>query len=398
MSTRPLSAVSIFSGGGGMDLGIAQAGFATRVTVEIEKYACATLVRAQEAKVEVFPGHRYLDGCTIVNEDLRLVESSRIAHLAQVSEENPIDLLVGGPPCVTFSVAGRRKGLQSDTGLLFQQFVRLLIDLKPRAFLFENVKGLVTAADESGTRGGAYARITGALAQAGYRLSARVVDAADYGVPQHRERLLIVGSREGLAFEFPPPTHVKPGSSDLLVSANLVSEWRTTRDAFNGLPAAVPSGTPPRIPNHVARSHKPATIVSYAATPPGKRNPSLKRDRLEWHRPAKVIRAQGKEKSDGSGQKNSSHQSIHPVEHRQITVRESARIQSFPDWYVFDKTFVNGYRVVGDAVPPRLAKVIATEIRRQLFDQVSADVPVPAALVLATDDASHDQGPLPVAR
>ena len=108
-------------------------------------------------------------------------------------------------------------------------------------------------------------------------------------------------------------------------------------------------------------------MESLEQTPPGKRNPRYKRDRLLWDAPAKTIRAQGKLKSNGSGQRNSSHQSIHPREHRQITVREAARIQTFPDWYEFDRTFVNGYRIIGDAVPPQLGTELASAMRAELL-------------------------------
>src|SRR5439155_1601615 len=149
-------------------------------------------------------------------------------------EPGEATLLAGGPPCVSFSVAGKRDGLQADTGRLFEDYVRLLHDIRPAGLIFENVKGLINAVDESGER-------------------------------RHGEEV----------------------------------------------------------------------VRSFAATPPGKRNGAYKRDRLRWDRPAKVIRAQGKPKPDGSGQRHSSHQSIHPEKHRQLTVRECARIQTFPDWYLF---------------------------------------------------------------
>lgn len=120
------------------------------------------------------------------------------------------------------------------------------------------------------------------------------------------------------------------------------------------------------MPNHVARRHGESVRRSFAATPPGKRNAAYKRDRLRWDRPAKVIRAQGKPKPDGSGQRHSSHQSIHPEEHRQLTVRECARIQTFPDWYVFPETFANGYRIVGDAVPVELGRALGECMRQEL--------------------------------
>jgi DNA (cytosine-5)-methyltransferase 1 len=218
-----------------------------------------------------------------------------------------------------------------------------------------------------GEPGGALETILQALATAGYALTWRVVDAADYGVPQHRHRLIVLGVRGETALRFPEPTHSNPAKLGLFGEAGFMSPWKTVRDSIGDLPSPVPAGDEAELANHVARRYSPDVVASFAATPPGKRNPRYKRDRLRWDEPAKAIRAQGKPKADGSGQKNSSHQSIHPTEHRQITVRESARIQTFPDWYEFDSTFVNGYRVVGDAVPPRLAEVMARAVREQVL-------------------------------
>lgn len=375
MSDNCLTAISLFSGGGGLDLGIARVGFRTRVAVEWERYACETLRRAKSLGKEV-GGHRYLDGCEILEGDIRSFDEREILHAARL-EPGEADLLVGGPPCVTFSVAGRRAGLQSDVGQLFTDYVRVLTFAQPRAFIFENVKGLLTAPGEDGQAGGALQAILTALASAGYAITWRVVDAADYGVPQHRHRLLALGVRAGVPLRFPEATHSDPAKLGLLGEAGYLAPWCTVQDAISDLPFPVPAGERPEIPNHVARRYSLEVVESFAATPPGKRNPRYKRDRLRWDAPAKAIRAQGKPKADGSGQKNSSHQSIHPVEHRQITVRESARIQTFPDWYEFDSTFVNGYRVVGDAVPPRLAEVVAQAVRVQAFD--GADQAVPQA-------------------
>lgn len=359
-----LKAISLFSGGGGLDLGIARAGFATRVAVEWERYACDTLRLAKASRRRV-GGHRYLQGCKVIHSDIRDLTPDQILKAARLEPEEA-DLLIGGPPCVTFSVAGRRAGLQSDIGQLFSDYVRVLDHAKPSAFIFENVKGILSARGDDGAVGGALETILAALAAPGYSLTWRVVDAADYGVPQHRHRLIVLGRRHGGSFVFPEPTHENPERSGLFGALGLVQPWQTVRDAIGDLPRPVPAKSKPEIANHVARTYSDDVIESFAATPPGKRNPRYKRDRLLWTAPAKTIRAQGKPKADGSGQKNSSHQSIHPVEHRQITVRESARIQTFPDWYVFPSTFVNGYRVVGDAVPPALGAVLASAVRAQL--------------------------------
>lgn len=375
VAVRAMSAISLFSGGGGFDLGVAEAGFRTRVAVEYEKFACATLRKNQALKKKISDfGHSYLDGCTIIERDIRAVSSGDILQAAH-SVPGEIDLLVGGPPCITFSYAGKREGLCSATGLLYEEYIRVLRDTMPRAFIFENVKGMVTAVDEHGQAGTAFAKILSSLEESGYAITWRVVDAADYGVPQHRQRVIILGRRGPEPFTFPVPTHYDPQQVSLFTRGAL-ARWRTVRDAIGWLPPAVPHGSTPAVPNHVARTYTPAVIASLAATPPGKRNPMYKRDRLEWDKPAKTIRAQGKPKSNGSGQKNSSHQSIHPDEHRQLTVRESACIQSFPCWYIFDETFVNGYRVVGDAVPPMLARVLAEAVRDQLTaDEVGGTFP-----------------------
>jgi DNA (cytosine-5)-methyltransferase 1 len=370
MADQELPAISVFSGGGGLDLGVARAGFQTRVAVEWERYACMALRRNQGLQQEV-GGHRYLEECEILEADIRSLAEGDIMDAARL-KTGEAALLLGGPPCVTFSVAGRRTGLQSDVGLLFTDYVRILRHARPAAFIFENVKGLTTAPGANGEPGGAFDAILEALAASGYALTWQVVDAADYGVPQHRHRLIILGVQGATPLRFPEPTHRDPKTLGLFGDAGLVEPWQTVRDAIGDLPAPVPAGHEPEVANHVARRHSPEVVASFAATPAGKRNPKYKRDRLRWDAPAKAVRAQGKPKADGSGQKNSSHQSIHPLEHRQITVRESARIQSFPDWYEFDSTFVNGYRVVGDAVPPRLAAAIATAVREQLVERVDA--------------------------
>jgi DNA (cytosine-5)-methyltransferase 1 len=358
---RP-TVVSLFSGGGGLDLGLELAGFETRAAVEWEAYACRTLRDNAASRMLLPTGARYLEACEVLERSVRDVTGDELLAAARLAPGEAA-LLAGGPPCVTFSVAGKREGLQAETGRLFEDYVRLLRDVQPAGLIFENVKGLINAVDESGERGGAFRRITAALEGAGYTLTSRLVNAADYGVPQYRERVIILGLRGDRAPVFPEPTHYDPLRPKPLGWA---MPWPDVRSAFEGLPPAAQPGETSPIPNHVARRHGDEVVRGFAATPPGKRNPAYKRDRLRWDRPAKVIRAQGKPKLDGSGQRHSSHQSIHPEEHRQLTVRECARIQTFPDWYVFPATFSNGYRIVGDAVPVELGRVLGESMLREL--------------------------------
>jgi DNA (cytosine-5)-methyltransferase 1 len=360
--------VSLFSGGGGLDYGLAIAGFHARLAVEIEPYACQVL-RDAKALQRVLPnGHRYLASCHIEQRDITQLPDDQALELAGL-KRGEAALLAGGPPCVTFSVAGRREGLTSETGRLYEHFVRLLRAFEPQAFLFENVRGIISAAGPNG-ESDAFATILAQLTDAGYGVSWAPVNAADYGVPQHRHRVLVIGRRGNRKPDLPDATHADPNRLGLL---NGQQPWRTVRDAFKGMRRAVQLGETPNMRNHVARRHTESTVESFRATPPGKRNELHKRDRLLWDVPAKTIRAQGKLKPDGSGQKHSSHQAIHPDEPRQITPRESARIQTFPDWYPFPPHLVNSYRIIGDAVPCELARVFGEFIAAQLdIEPVSA--------------------------
>jgi len=352
--------VSLFSGGGGLDYGLALAGFDTRLAVEIEPYAYRTLLACKELARTLPNGHIYLSAATIHQGDVAKLSGPKARKLAGLARGEAA-LLVGGPPCVTFSIAGRREGLTSETGMLYRHFVRMLRAFQPEAFIFENVRGLVSAVGIDGRRS-AFEMILNDLDAAGYSVTWRVVDAADYGVPQHRHRVIILGRRGRTALAFPEPTH-----SDRKTENEIHRKpWTTLRQALAGLPDAVPVGTEPRLRNHTAKRHSLLTQDSFRATPPGKRNETHKRDRLLWEFPAKTIRAQGKVKADGSGQKNSSHQAIHPDEPRQLTPRECARIQTFPDWYPFPENLVNAYRVIGDAVPSGLALALGDSIAVQL--------------------------------
>ncbi|MBN9623931.1 MAG: DNA cytosine methyltransferase, partial [Actinobacteria bacterium] len=347
--------------------GLELAGFSTRVAAEIEPYACETLRRNRDARVKLPDGGLYLSECEVIERSVTEISGAELLRAARL-KRGQATLLAGGPPCVTFSVAGRRAGLSDETGRLFEEYVRLLRAVRPAALIYENVKGLMSAVDEDGTPGGAFHRIHDAIEAEGYTLTYRVINMADYGIPQHRERVIIVGRRGRRPFDFPEPTYrdfdrTPPADED----PSGRDPWRDVRWALSGLPPASPPGTrEPEVANHVARRHTPKVVRSFAATRPGQRNQRFKRDRLRWDRPAKVIRAQGKVKADGSGQKNSSHQALHPEKARQLTPRECARIQSFPDWYWLPPQFVNSYRIVGDAVPPAFAQLIGEAVATQL--------------------------------
>lgn len=187
--------LSLFSGAGGLDIGFCDVGFEIIESVEIEKKFCQTL------ELNSGQGKRF-GNCKVQCVDIKDYTGD---HLGK------IDFIIGGPPCQTFSAAGLRAngvaGTQDARSILFREYVRLLEKISPAGFLFENVYGIM------GAQGGkAWKEISESFSNAGYQLFYRIVDAADYGVPQHRERLLIVGLKEG-KFKFPRPTH-GPDSPD----------------------------------------------------------------------------------------------------------------------------------------------------------------------------------------
>lgn len=181
--------LSLFSGAGGLDIGFHDVGFDIIESVEIEEKFCQTL------KLNSGKGKRF-NNSKVNCIDIREYTGKHLGN---------IDFIIGGPPCQTFSAAGRRAngvlGTTDARGVLFREYVRLLQELSPVGFLFENVYGII------GAQGGeAWKEILESFSDVGYKLYYRIVDAADYGVPQHRERLIIVGLKDG-EFKFPRPTH-----------------------------------------------------------------------------------------------------------------------------------------------------------------------------------------------
>jgi DNA (cytosine-5)-methyltransferase 1 len=361
-----LPTVSLFSGGGGLDYGLALAGFDVHLAVELEPYACQVLRDAQGLARLLPSGRKYLEGTDIHQGDIsELSDEDALRRSGLRSGEAA--LLAGGPPCVTFSIAGRREGLAGKPGQLYRHYVRLLNAFRPASFIFENVKGMLSSPGGPGDRS-AFHAVLRDFEAAGYAVTWKVIDAADYGVPQHRHRVIALGRLGGPPPDFPAPTHVSPQ----ILGISGERPWRTVGEALEGLPPAVHLGQHPTVPNHIARRHSPSVEASFRETPPGRRNTLYKRDKLEWDAPAKTVRAQGKLKSNGTGQRNSSHAAIHPSEPRQLTPRECARLQCFPDWYPLPDDTVNALRIVGDAVPVELARILGNSLAGQLSTPESA--------------------------
>jgi DNA (cytosine-5)-methyltransferase 1 len=207
--------VSLFSGAGGLDIGLEMAGFEPFSMCEVEKVFCKTLAENQGWQHN--DGRIYFKNAKIINADIR-----ELTH-ADFATGTELDLLVGGPPCQAFSSSGKQLSVLDPRGALVSQFVRVVDALKPRMFLFENVRGLVTARDRFGEPGGVITELIHILEETGYSCRAGLLNSADYGAYQRRVRCFIIGSRNGTAPNFPEPQFQKG-------TGLFHARWRSLKD------------------------------------------------------------------------------------------------------------------------------------------------------------------------
>lgn len=337
MKTPPI-AVELFAGCGGISTGLLDAGI--RVVAGLDHNRSA---------IEAFNYNHTYRGAQGHVADLSKATGQEIMQLAGTQS---IDLLAGGPPCQPFSIIGKQKGLDDHRGNLVFDFLRLVGELRPAAVLFENVPNLEKIED-----GAIVTRLCDEFAALNYSVACAVLNAADYGVAQLRRRFFIVGVRGKQSFSFPPPaTHKSSEELDLFCA---LPKHLTCRDVIDDLPdVATPESW--EIPNHEATMHSPAMLEAFARLGPGKRDKKSFHDRLHPERPSYTLRA-------GTGN-FSPLRPVHYKYDRVISVRESARIQGFPDDFIWPDTIprLQQYRQVGNAVPPPLAKAIGRSIAKTL--------------------------------
>ena len=325
--------VSFFSGAGGLDVGFAQAGFKTVVDVEINAMFCETL-RANGAKTIIGPPSAAGD----MNDPDTIV---RELESVGIQRDYP-GVFHGGPPCQSFSVAAnqrfskngdnfKRTGFKnSKLGNLLFCYISVIEHFRPETFLIENVDGLLTI-----DGGDQVKRACAMLADAGYDVTPpRIVNAADYGVPQKRLRTIIVGSRIG-HFDFPPPANSQIPAGSVF------------KRSLAG------------VENHLTRCHNAESISRYMKLDYGKRDKLGRVDRLDPFKPSKTIIAGG---TGGGGRSH-----LHPFIPRTMSVRECARLQTFPDSYRFTGPVARQFTQVGNAVPPVLAYEMAKAIYSSIY-------------------------------
>lgn len=324
--SKELVAVSLFSGGGGLDLGLSLAGFDFNYSNDEVQYYCDTIAYN-------FPN------CVTEAKDVRDLKGQEIRE--QIKAER-ISLIAGGPPCQAFSILGKRGSFLDLRGQLVFDYIRLINELEPEAFIFENVPGLLTVNNGEDWEKLYY----NFQVETGYDLHTETLNAADYGVPQIRKRVFVVGFRQPAEFTFPQPRYRDPSS--LKLNQN-IQDW---------IPAKLALENVDGVYNHDIRIHGDRVRSRYEKIPPGGRDKVDHTDRIDPEKPSGTVLVGSK---SGGGRPH-----IHPYIPRHITVREAARLQSFPDWYKLLGTSTAQYRQIGNAVPPLLAFAVGESIRHTL--------------------------------
>jgi DNA (cytosine-5)-methyltransferase 1 len=347
--TASPSVVSLFSGCGGFSLGFSAAGFRIVGHAELDR-------SLRDIYKMNFPASTEL-GVDVaeINEQTLNTFKARF---------EPVEVVIGGPPCQGFSLAGKRKSAD-PRNTLFRHYLRVVDHLRPRIAIMENVRLLTSMRDPDG--GLVRDKICGEFVAHGYKVKSFEVNAKDYGVPQHRERVIFVGIRSDVEAtpSIPDPTH---GESVDIFGAT--SPYLTFGDACSDLPF-LESGESGNDNLHAAVSH-PEHVIKWlwdvpeghsahensdaGMRPPSGYNTTYKRQR--WNEPASTVQT-----TFGmiSGCRN-----VHPIATRSLTIREAARIQSFPDSYSFAGSLGSIRTGIGNAVPPLLAYRVATHIRSLL--------------------------------
>ena len=333
-----IKVLSLFSGAGGLDIGFHDCGFIIKTKVEIDKRFVQSL---QANSVE---GGYYGAG---------QITPTDINDFVPTAE---VDFIIGGPPCQTFSAAGRRvegvKGLSDERGMLFKQYVRLLKELKPRGFLFENVYGILGA-----QKGEAWQTILSEFNSIGYSIYFRILDAADFGVPQHRERLFVVGLRKGTYF-FPQPTHGPDSpaqqqfytAKEALHGATLSNKEQVI--GVNGRYGTLLNDIPPGL-NYSYYTEKmghPFPVFAWRS----KFSDFLYK--ADPDTPVRTIKAQG-------GQ----YTGPFHWENRPFGINELKRLQTFPDEYSIIGNRQVAVMQIGNSVPPQLSRILALSILKQVY-------------------------------
>lgn len=324
-----LGYVSVFCGGGGLDLGFTAAGFKPLFSSDVVPAFCETI-------------HKNLGKHIAEPHDITTLSGTSVVERVG----RTVDVVIGGPPCQSFSILGSRKSTDDPRGQLVYQYARFIKEIEPKAFLFENVPGILTV-----NKGADWRELLDFFeSETGYHIQWTKLNAVWFGVPQYRQRVIAVGFRDEedfKRFKWPHRTHSDSWEQPELGMLTPRHSGLAFEDVVHSLP------------NHILREHCDRVVNRYSQIPQGGRDRKDHTDRVHPERPSGTVLV-------GSGA-GGGRPFIHPYEHRHITVREAARLQSFPDWWTFSGGPTAAYRQVGNAVPPLMAKAVASQIAKALI-------------------------------
>jgi DNA (cytosine-5)-methyltransferase 1 len=321
-----LTFFDLFSGAGGMSVGFRQAGLHKIASIEIDKDASATIRQN-------FPNSHHFE---------KNIQELECAEIDRVLQGRHINVVCGGPPCQGFSVAGLRNA-DDPRNQLFREYIRIVRHLQPDFIVMENVPGLLTMQN-----GAVIEEIRKQLTEVGYpNVSVRILEAAQFGVPQLRARVVIIGNRLGLKNPYPKPFVEK-------------EHYQTIDSAIDDLKHR-PFDS---VWHHVGTTHSKEMELRLAAVPPG--GSLYEKFRDAWKRQYRNAPSMTVKENHGGVH-------VHYELNRVLTAREMARLQTFPDDYLFHGTFKRAYWQIGNAVPCRLAQHIALAIKTHL--RLNAELP-----------------------
>ncbi|MBR5660970.1 MAG: DNA cytosine methyltransferase [Bacteroidales bacterium] len=351
------NAISLFSGAMGLDLGIEAAGFEIKVCVEMDHWAAETI--------------RINTSIPVIEKDINDVSSEDILKASGLKRDN-IDLVVGGPPCQAFSTAGKQRGFSDIRGGCIIQFIRVVSDLKPKYFILENVRGILSAKlnavpeaykeyDSIKMESGSVLKLVlNEFNKLGYSISYALLNAANYGVPEKRERVVMIGHL-GDRVPIPAPTHSESGAFG-------TKKWVSLRDSIGDL-----QGKPMRYIPLRSRMEKYMKLIGEGENWT-KLDPAVAKEamgkayvlsggktgflrRLSFDEPAPTL---------VTSPTMPATQLCHPKELRPLSVEEYARIQQFPDTWIFEGRIESIYKQIGNAVPVGLGKAVGNQIIRHI--------------------------------
>ena len=366
--------ISLFSGAMGLDIGLTQAGLTVKVGQDFEK-SCVETMRAN--------GHNVVPG------NIQEIEPQQLLDMAELSVGEPF-LICGGPPCQPFSTAGKRLGINDPRGSLFMDFIRMISYIRPRFFVMENVKGIMSAplkhtpiADRDKDNmeyenqlGTVLDVVLSEFNKLGYKTVYGVLDAVNYGVPQFRERFVLIGSRDHEEIYLPMPSHFQ-------MHQNKDLRWNTLYDAIGDLENDYGECTSfseermqylkmvPQGGNWRSLPEEAIKAAMGGAYESGGGKVGFYR-RLDYKQPAPTLVTSPVQKAS---------MLCHPTQNRPLSVKEYARIQQFPDDWIFKGTTVAKYRQNGNAVPVGLARALG----QTLLSVANNDATIKTKRVRGTD-------------